>query len=142
MRQLDQLGRYVVCPSVRDYKVWSTPDGAMFQWTAVGEGMMDVPIYIASMARLCPDVSMLLETIYNTPRPIPYLQPDYWKVYPELRAAGIVEFLTLCRRGHAISTVKPPAGADPKVFEQEYQRVEFECSLSYLRAHAPIGRKS
>ncbi|WP_164976107.1 sugar phosphate isomerase/epimerase family protein [Oleiharenicola lentus] len=142
MRQLEQLGRYVACTSIRDYMVWPTPEGAMFQWTAVGEGLMDVPAYVATMARLCPDVPLLLETISNSPRPIPYLQPDYWKVYPAVRAADIVEFLALCRRGHAIPTVQAPAGADPEAFEQEYQRGELERSLAYLRAHGPAGRKS
>lgn len=141
MRQLEQLGRHVVCTSVRDYMVWPAPDGAMFQWTAVGEGLMDVPAYVATMARLCPGVPLLLETISNSPRPIPYLQHDYWKVYPAVRAADIVDLLALCRRGRELPTVTPPAGADPKIFEQEYQRGELERSLAYLRAHAPIGRK-
>lgn len=142
MRQLEQLGRHVVCTSVRDYTVWQTPEGAMFQWTAVGEGLMDVPAYVATMARLCPDVPLLLETISNSPRAIPFLQPDHWKIYPKVRAADIVDFLALCRRGQAIPTVKPPAGADPRQFEQEFQRGELERSLAYLRQHGPAGRKS
>ena len=141
MRQLEQLGRYVVCTSVRDYMVWPTPEGAMFQWTAVGEGLMDVPAYVATMARLCPEVPLLLETISNAPRSIPFLQADHWKIYPKVRAADIVDFLALCRRGQAIATVKPPAGADPKGFEQEFQRGELERSLAYLRQHGPAGRK-
>jgi 3-oxoisoapionate decarboxylase len=141
MRQLERLGRHVVCTSVRDYMVWPTPEGAMFQWTAIGEGLMDVPAYVSTMARLCPDVPLVVETISNSPRPIPYLEHDYWKAFPALRAADLVDFLALCRRGHAIPTTKPPASADPKVFEQEYQRGELERSLTYLRAHAPTGRK-
>jgi 3-oxoisoapionate decarboxylase len=140
MRQLEQLGRYVACTSVRDYMVWPSPEGATFQWTAVGEGLMDVPAYVATMARLCPEVPLLVETISNSPRPIPYLRADHWKVYPKVRAADIVDFLALGRRGHAIPTVQPPAGADPKAFEQEFQRGELERSLAYLRAHGPAGR--
>jgi 3-oxoisoapionate decarboxylase len=142
MRQLEQLGRYVVCTSLRDYVIWQTPEGAMFQWTAIGEGMLEVPTYVATMAKLCPEVPLLLETISNSPRPIPFLKAEHWKIYPKVRAADIVDFLTLCRRGQAIATVKPPAGADAKVFEQEFQRGELERSLAYLRAHGPAGRKS
>jgi sugar phosphate isomerase/epimerase len=142
MRQLELLGRYVVCTSVRDYMVWPSPEGATFQWTAVGEGLMDVPAYVVRMAQLCPDAPLMLEIISNSPRPIPYLQADHWKVYPAVRAADIVDFLALGRRGQAIPVVKPPAGADPKVFEQEFQRAELERSIAYLRAHANIGRKS
>jgi 3-oxoisoapionate decarboxylase len=142
MQQLEQLGRYVVCTSVRDYMIWQSPEGATFQWTAVGEGLLDVPTYVATMAKLCPEVPLLLETISNSPRPIAFLQPDFWKIYPAVRAADIAAFLALCRRGQSIPTVKPPAGADAKKFEQEYQRGELERSLAYLRAHGPAGRKS
>jgi sugar phosphate isomerase/epimerase len=141
MRQLELLGRYVACTSVRDYMVWPSPEGATFQWTAVGEGLMDVPAYVALMARLCPEVPFLLETISNSARPIPYLQADHWKVYPAVRAADLVDFLALCRRGRAIPVIQPPAGADPKVFEQEFQRAELERSIAYLRAHTKIGRQ-
>jgi len=141
MHQLEQLGRHVVCTSVRDYMVWSTPEGATFQWTAVGEGLMDAPAYAARMAQLCPGVPLMLEIISNSPRPVPYLQADHWKTYPDVRAAGIVDFLALCRRGKAIPTVKPPAGADARVFEQEHQRAELERSIAYLRTHTMAGHR-
>ena len=34
MEQLQKLGPHVLCSSVRDYTVWVSEDGAMFQWTA------------------------------------------------------------------------------------------------------------
>lgn len=141
MHQLDLLGRHVLCSSVRDYMVWSTAEGATFQWTAMGEGLMDVPAFVAKMAELCPAAPFNLEIISNSPRPIPYLKPEYWDVYPKLRAADIVRFLALCRRGRPLEVAKPPAGADARVFEREHQRGELERSIAYLRRHAAADRQ-
>ena len=133
MRQIELLGRHVLCTSVRDWMVWESPEGATFQWTAIGEGLMDVPAFLGHMPKLCPGVPLHLEIISNSPRPIPFLQRDHWKVYPNLRAADIVDFLALCRRGRPLELVKPPAGTDAKTFEKQYQRTEFERSVAYLR---------
>lgn len=141
MHQLDLLGRHVLCSSVRDYMVWETPEGATFQWTAMGEGLMDVPAFVAKMAERCPGAPLNLEIISNSPRPIPFLKPEYWDVYPKLRAADIVRFLALCRRGKPLEVAKPPAGADARAFERDHQRSELERSIAYLRQRAAVGRK-
>lgn len=141
MRQIELLGRHVLCTSVRDWMVWETPEGATFQWTAIGEGLMDVPAFLGHLARLCPAAPLNLEIISNSPRPIPFLQPDYWKAYPNLRAADLADFLALCRRGRPLQVVKPPAGADAKAFERQYQRAEFERSVAFLR-RLGVGRQT
>jgi 3-oxoisoapionate decarboxylase len=141
MRQLELLGRHVLCTSVRDWMVWPSPEGATFQWTAIGEGLMDVPSYISQMARLCPGVPLFLETISNSARPIPYLTSEHWTVYPDLRAAAIVDFLKLVRRGRPLEIVAPPPGKDARSFEQEHQYAELERSIAVLRRHG-VGRRS
>ena len=141
MRQLELLGPHVLCSSVRDWMVWETPEGAMMQWTAIGDGLMDVPAFVSLFARLCPTAPLNLEIISNSPRPIPFLTRDHWQVYPHLKAADLIDFLALCRRGRPLTAAKPPAGADPKAWERENQRTEFERSVAYLRQHAPVGRK-
>lgn len=142
MRQLELLGSQVLCTSVRDWMVWETPAGATFQWTAIGEGLMDVPAFVAQMAKLCPAAPLNLEIISNSPRPIPFLQREHWRVYPTLRAASIVDFLALCRRGRPLEVAKPPAGVEQRKFDQDHQRHELERSISYLRAHAAVGRNT
>jgi len=139
MQQIQMLGKHVVCTSVRDYMVWPFPEGAIFQWTAIGQGLMDVPAFIKYMAELCPGVPLFVETISNSARPIPFLTKDYWKGYPKLRAAGIVDFLALLRRGHPLEIVQPPVGIAKKTFDQRYQRAEFEQSIAYLRRCCGAG---
>jgi sugar phosphate isomerase/epimerase len=141
MKQLELLGPHVLCTSVRDWMVWESSEGATFQWTALGEGLMDVPAFIGLMQRHCPAAPLHLEIISNSPRPIPFLQRDHWKVYPNTRAADIADFLALCRRGRPLELVKPPAGTDAKTFDRQYQRAEFERSVAFARRHG-VGLKT
>ena len=52
-----------------------------------------------------------------------------------MRAADIVDFLALCRRGRPIDMDVPPEGMDQKAFDQQHQRTEFLKSIQYLRRH-------
>jgi sugar phosphate isomerase/epimerase len=139
MKQIQMLGHHVVCTSVRDYMVWESKEGAIFQWTAIGDGLMDVPAFTQYMAKLCPGVPLFVETISNSPRPIPFLTSDFWKGYPNLRASELVDFLTLCRRGRPIEIVEPTPSMDAKTFERQHQQSEFEQSIVYLRRHCGAG---
>ena len=73
MRQVQMLGRHVLCTSVRDYMIWPSEEGAIFQWTAIGDGLMDAPAFTRTLATLCPGVPLFVESISNSPRPIPFL---------------------------------------------------------------------
>lgn len=139
MRQIQMLGTHVVCTSVRDYMVWESDEGAIFQWTTIGKGLMDVPAFTRHMATLCPGVPLFVETISNSPRPIPFLSREFWKGYPDLAAADLVDFLKLLRRGRPMEIATPPPGVDAKTFEQAHQRAEFEQSIAYLRQHCRAG---
>ncbi|MEM9161016.1 MAG: sugar phosphate isomerase/epimerase, partial [Verrucomicrobiota bacterium] len=70
MVHLEKLGEHALCMSVRDYMLWPTPEGAMLQWTAVGEGLMDVKGFVSLLQRKCPDVPLFVESISNSPRPL------------------------------------------------------------------------
>ena len=133
MEQLQKLGRHVFCTSVRDWMVWETKEGATFQWTAIGEGLMDVPAYVKLYGELCPTAPLFIETISNQARPIPFLTEAFWKGFPKLKAADITAFLALCRQGHALKIAQPPSGTDAKAFDREHQKNEFERSIAALR---------
>jgi len=142
MVHLKALAPHVVCNSLRDYMVWESEEGATFQWTAVGDGLMDVPTYVRTLAKSNPDMPVFVESISNSARPIPFLTDEHWKGYPNLKAADIVDFLKLCRRGNAIEIDKPPKGMDKKQFERQHQRTEFLKSINYLRRECGAGLKT
>ncbi len=138
---MEILGKNIVCSSARDVMLWETEDGAIFQWTAVGEGLMDFKYYTKFLSENCPGVPIHLEIISNSPRPIPYLKPEYWDGFADIPARGIIDFLKLVRKGHPIDVAKAPAGTDKKAFDIENQKSEFLKSAKYLRNECGAGLK-
>ncbi len=86
-----------------------------------------------------PGVPLFVESISNSPRPIPYLKDEFWKGFPNLNAQDIVSFLTLCQKGHAIEVDTPEAGMDKNEFDQKRQKSEFLKSVAYLRTNCGAG---
>lgn len=137
---LERLGRYALTTSLRDSAVWTTGAGARVQWTAMGEGDIDQKAYVARFRQLCPGVPVHIETISGFSREFPYLQPEFWKAWPQMPAAGFAKFLAIAKKGHAREPWTPPAGPDRQRAEQEYQRGEIERSLIYCRHELGLGR--
>ncbi len=135
------LGEHIICSQARDVVIWPTDDGATFQWTAVGEGMMDFKFYTEFLSKNCPDVPIHIETISNSPRSIPYLKEEYWEGFPELKASGIIDFLKLVRMGHPIEVAIAPPGVDKTTFEMESQENDLLKSIDFLRKEFGVGMK-
>lgn len=135
------LGEHIICSQARDVVIWPTDDGATFQWTAIGEGMMDFRFYTEFLSKNCPGVPIHIETISDSPRPIPYLKDEYWEGFPDLKASGIVDFLKLARMGHPIEVAIAPTGVDKKTFEMECQKNDLLKSIDYLRKEFGVGMK-
>jgi sugar phosphate isomerase/epimerase len=142
MHALQRLGEHIICTSVRDVMVWGTEDGAVYQWTAVGEGLMDYKFYTNFMAEKCPGVPLHVESISNSQRPVPFLKPEFWDGFQQLRASEIADFLRLLRRGRPMEVAEPPEGIDKRAFEIESQQSELQKSLQYLRNECGAGLKS
>jgi hypothetical protein len=78
-----------------------------------------------------------LELISGFARPIPYLQKDFWKLWPKAKASDFAKFLALAKRGKAI----PPHKSPDNNAEQEYQKGELERSLKYCKETLGLGLK-
>ena len=107
--------------------VWESAGGATFQWSAFGDDLMDLPTYVQELATLCPGV--------------PFLQEDWWKAFPEVRAADIVDFLALCRQGKSIRVDVPAEAMGQQEFDCQHQQAELLKSIAYLRQHCGAGQK-
>jgi len=139
---MELLGKHIINCQARDVMVWASDDGAVFQWTAVGEGLMDYQFFTKYLSENCPDVPVHVETISNSPRSIPYLRSEYWDGFPDLNASGIVDFLKLVKQGQPLEFLKPSAGRNQKDFDIELQQFELLKSLDYLRKYCNAGLKS
>lgn len=135
LKAMKRLGSSIICTSVRDVSIWASDEGAIFQATSIGEGLMDFKLFTRMLAQNSPGVPLQVETISNSPRAIPYLKPDFWKAFPELPVSEIVDFLKLVRQGSPIEISTPPEGVSQKEFDIKLQESELENSINYLREH-------
>jgi sugar phosphate isomerase/epimerase len=136
---LTNLAKYVVTTSLRDSAVWDSEKGARVQWTAMGEGDVDLRAYMDRFAQLCPGVAVHIETISGGSREFAFLTPEFWKAWPRLEASAFARFLALARRGKARQPVQLPAGDARAKAEQDHQRGEIERSLTYCKQTLGLG---
>jgi sugar phosphate isomerase/epimerase len=138
---LENLASHTLTTSLRDSAVWTSENGARVAWTAMGEGTIDQRAFFGRFRELCPKVPVHIETISGFSRELPYLQPDFWKAWPQMPARSLARFEALARAGHAVAPWQPPAGRDKTKPEQDYQRAELERSIIYCRNELQLGRR-
>jgi 3-oxoisoapionate decarboxylase len=133
LRHLETLGPYVNCSSIRDSMIWENAEGAVVQWTAIGEGIVDFKAYVKLFGELCPGVPLQIETISGFAKPIPYKQETFIRElgYEHMPEKDLAAFEALARNGHAI----PPFKAPDKAAELVYQKGELERSVKALRSY-------
>jgi len=142
LSNLEILGPYVVTTSLRDSAIWEYADGAKVQWTAMGEGVVDFKAYFKRFAELCPGVPVHIETISGFPHDVPYLKPDFWKLWPKARASDLAKFMRLAKKGKPISPFQSPPGKDRKEAEKDYQKDQIEKSIRYCKETLGLGLKA
>ena len=142
LASLETLAPYVLTTSLRDSAIWESANGATVQWTAMGEGTIDLKTYFQRFAELCPNVPVHIETISGFNREIPYLREDFWKAWPKARAKDFARFVALAKKGKAREPYKAPEGKDKKLAEQEYQKAELERSLKFCKESLGLGLKA
>jgi sugar phosphate isomerase/epimerase len=141
LASLETLAPYVLTTSLRDSAIWESANGATVQWTAMGDGTMDLKTYFARFAELCPGAPVHIETISGFNRELGYLKSDFWKVWPKAKASDFARFVALAKKGKPRDTWEAPEGQDRKLAEQEYQKSEIERSLRYCKEELGLGMK-
>jgi sugar phosphate isomerase/epimerase len=131
------LGPYVLTTSMRDSMIWESENGAKVQWTAMGEGCVDLKAYFEKFAELCPHAPVNIETISGFARETPYLKPEFWSVWPNAKASSLAKFVALAKRGKPLPSHH---SANPQE-EQEYQKGELERSIKYCKEVLGLGVK-
>lgn len=141
IENLKVLGPYAVSTGIRDSMVWETEEGAVVQWTAIGEGLVDQGRYFDLFQELCPGVPVQLEIISGFQRSFPYLREDFWKGYPEVRAETFSKFVAMAKRGKPIQPARFPEGAERQPAEARYQMAELERSVKFCKTQLGLGLK-
>ena len=141
LQNLEHLGPYTVTSSLRDSAVWEYEDGAKVQWTAMGDGYLDLKKYFARFHELCPGVPVHIETISGFARAFPYLKPEFWPPYATMPAGDFAKFLVLAKKGKPFTAVKNPEGKDRNETNQLGQKAEIERSIKYCQQVLGLGLK-
>jgi sugar phosphate isomerase/epimerase len=137
---LEILGPYVVTTHIRDSIIYEHPRGAAYHWVALGDGVMNWDRFFATYQRLCPQAAVQLEIITGRPpEVIPYLEEDFWKLFPKTPASEFARFVALAKSGHPFSgtmIMEDVTGKKPPEFTaalKEQQRVDLERSLEFAK---------
>jgi sugar phosphate isomerase/epimerase len=144
---LETLGPYVITSHIRDSVVYEHPRGAAVQWVALGDGSIDMKAFAVSFRELCPGAPFQLEILTGAPpRVLPYLEPDFWRVFPDARAPEFARFVKLVKTGRPFmgNMVIGGPGKQPPEYTaalRQQQRVDLERSLEYAKKTLDIGVK-
>jgi sugar phosphate isomerase/epimerase len=150
MTTLETLAPYIVTFHLRDSAIYEHRRGVAVQWVPLGEGAVDFQEIMARARELCPNVHYYIKPITGRPpQVIPYLEPAFWKLFPEARAADLARFLSLAKKGepYAQHVVNEDlqGRALPEHFTaavQYQQREHLERSVEYARKHLNLGVRS
>lgn len=130
---LETLGPVTVCTGIRDSYLWETPEGATLQWTSVGTGLVDWPVFFRRFAELCPQAPVIVETISGRPIFLPMLRDFFWDAYPRATPQTLAQMLRLARAGEPREAFTPPPGKNELRAEQDQQLAELERSVNHCR---------
>ena len=139
---LATVAPHVLTTSLRDTMLWESADGVTAQWTAMGEGCTDLPGFFDLFEKGCPGVTAHIETISGFPRSFPIDERDFWRAYPDARAADLAGLLALAKKGRRIEPFTPPPGDGRQQAEQEYQLGELERSIRHCRDVLGLGARA
>ena len=125
---LETLAPYVLTSHVRDTAVWRIPEGAVVQWTRMGDGNIGIDRYVKRYRELCPTRPITLEIIVTGPRKFAYNQAQFWEAYKTVPAWEFSRFVALAEKGTPREAVAPVAKAD----QPAAQRQDLEASREWL----------
>ena len=143
---LDVLGPYVTTTHIRDSAVFEHPRGAVAQWVALGDGVIDFPAFFAKYQKVCPKAPMQLENITGRPPEIlPFYEPEFWSRFPNTPASEFARFVDLAKHGHPFMgtmILEDAPGKKPAEYTaalKEQQRVDLERGFEYARKGLGAG---
>ena len=147
---LETLAPHICTLHLRDSVVYEHPRGVAVQWVPLGEGIIDFPALLARAAVLCPQVNVFNKPITGRPpQVLPYLEPGFWKGYPDMRAGDLAPFLALARSGRPYEghmVIEDLQGrAIPEQFLaaiQFQQKDHVERGVEYCRKVLKLGVKT
>lgn len=144
LQNLEALGPYAVSTGIRDSAVWTSENGAMVEWTNVGEGHVDWHQYLKRYQTLCPETPFILEIISGIgAREYAYFNVAFWQGYETIPASQFANFIEMAQDGEPYSQpADRPTGEGSNELQQQQQLYDLEQSLAYCRDELGLGLKT
>ena len=140
LQNLEILGPYAVTTGIRDSMVWGVAEGAIVQWTAMGEGKVDFAILPKTIRRAFAQTSPCnWKSFQVSSRAFPYLRTDFWGNYANARAHEFARFVALAKKGTPLEPFRASVDEDLAISEQQYQLDQLERSVQYCRKTLGLG---
>lgn len=136
---IDTLAPYTIFVSFKDIGVDFYPEGVLLSEVPLGEGLFDLPAFVASMQKKNPKMLFQLEMLTRDPLKVPIFTPGYWNVYddkspvPPRDLAMLVDWV---RKNPPRKPLPKTSGLTPEqqlALEDELN----QRSIDYARAHLP-----
>ena len=125
---LEVLAPYTLTSHVRDSYVYRVPEGAAVLWTRMGEGNVEIELYIRRFTELCPGKTVALEVLVMGPRVLPCLDPAFWAAYRKMPAWEFARFMAIAERGQPRELPRVP-----KEQAAARQLEDMEASLRWVQ---------
>ncbi len=132
---LRNLAPYAVSSGIRDSMLWKSEKGIRVQWTAMGEGCVNMKKFFTEWMRLCPNLPLQLEIISGFSKEFSYLEEEFWSPYSTISAQDFARFLSLSEKGKPIDSFRTSQGLDKLKAQQDFQLGELERSISFCRTN-------
>jgi 3-oxoisoapionate decarboxylase len=122
---------------LKDYFLYSTPEGYRLVRSPVGAGVLDVPGLFDLLRREAPEATVSIELGALVARHVRFLEDDFWPGYPPRRVEEILPVLRL-REAYARPASEewrtPWERGEDGAKVAAYELRQFEQSVAYLRA--------
>ncbi|MGB0609637.1 MAG: sugar phosphate isomerase/epimerase family protein [Verrucomicrobiales bacterium] len=141
IENLRNLGKYAITTSLRDTAIWESENGVTAQWTAMGQGSVDLVAYFDLFQKLCPKTAVNIETISGFNRELKINDESFWKAWPNGKPKGYDKFIQLAKKGKPRKAWSPPANIEKSQADKDYQRSEISKSISFCRNKLGLGKK-
>lgn len=143
---LHHLAPYVLMSHIRDVAICAHPRGAVYWWVAMGDGTIGIADWAQEYQSRCPQANFTLEIINSLGGlVINYMEPEFWRTYPDMPAWEFTRLLELVQKGAPYTLPILTANwteADPTYQSAlaTQERRQLERSVRYCRDVLGIGR--
>lgn len=142
VQALENVGEYILTTSLRDTALWESENGVTAQWTAMGDGTVDLKTFFKRFAELCPTVAVNIETISGFNRELKVNDEEFRRAWPNGKPKGYDRFLALAKKGTPREAWRAPEGVERRKAEQDYQRSEIERSIAHCKEALGLGQRA